>query len=122
MPPRATFALLLSCLLALGAIGVGLEIVISRDCRSMGACEDNAVPFVIGIPLILLGAAMLAGAGAGWLRAPGLAAQVSCTVWACVLLLAGGAIGGAANVLGIALAVIAVAMGALSVWVPREEP
>jgi hypothetical protein len=36
-----------------------------------------------------------------------------------VLLLAGGAIGGAANVLGIALAALAVVMGTLSVWVPR---
>jgi len=74
---------------------------------------------VIGIPLAVLGAALLAGAVVGWLRAPGLGAQVSCTIWACVLLAAGAAIGGAANVLGIALVVLAVAMGALSVWVPR---
>ena len=74
----------------------------------------------MGIPLVLLGVGMLAGAAFGWAKAPGVSAQVSCLVWACVLLLAGGAIGGAANLLGIALATFAVVMGALSVWVPRD--
>lgn len=119
MEPRARFALLLSCVLALGAIAAGLYIAVNRDCGSAGACADGAAAYVIGIPLVLLGAAMLAGAAFGWARAPGTGAQVSCLVWACVLLLAGGAIGGAANILGIALAVLAVVMGALSVWVPR---
>ncbi len=119
MPSRAGFALLLSGLLAVGAIAVGLEIVISRDCRSSGACDDGAAALVIGVPLVLLGVAMLIGAAVGWLRAPGLGAQLSCTVWAGVLLLAGAAIGGAANLLGILLAALAVVMGALSVWVPR---
>lgn len=119
MEPRARFALLLSCVLALGAIAVGLYIAVNQDCGSAGACDDGAAAYVIGIPLVLLGAAMLAGAAFGWARAPGVGAQVSCLVWACVLLLAGGAIGGAANILGIALAVLAVVMGALSVWVPR---
>jgi hypothetical protein len=119
MEPRAQFALLLSCLLALGAIAAGLYIAVKQDCQSAGACADGATAYVIGIPLVLLGAGMLAGAAFGWANAPGISAQVSCLVWACVLLLAGGAIGGAANLLGIALAVIAVVMGALSVWVPR---
>jgi hypothetical protein len=119
MASRARFVLLLSCLLALGAIAAGLSIAINRDCNSAGVCDDDAVAFVIGIPLVLLGVGMLVGAAIGWERAPGLSAQVSSIVWACVLLLAGGAIGGAANVLGIALAVVAVVMGALSVWVPR---
>lgn len=52
-------------------------------------------------------------------RAPGFTAQASCTVWACVVLIAACGIGGAANVIGILLGMLAVAMGALSVWVPR---
>jgi|GEM_PF-2955869 len=119
MESRAQIALLLSCLLAFGAIAAGLHIAVARDCASAGACDDGAAAYVIGIPLVLFGGGMLAGAAFGWLRRPGLVAQISCTVWACVLLLAGGAIGGAANVLGVALAALAVGMGALSVWVPR---
>lgn len=119
MEARAQFTLLLSCLLAVGAIAAGLYIAINRDCRAAGVCGDDAVAFVVGIPLVLLGAGMLVGVAFGWTRAPGLSAQISSLVWACVLLLVGGAIGGAANVLGILLAVIAVIMGALSVWVPR---
>ena len=119
MQYRAQVALLLCGVLAVGAIAVGLYVAIAQDCQSAGACDDGAAAYVIGIPLALLGAAMLAGAGVGWAKAPGRTAQVACTVWACVLLLAGAAIGGAANVLGIALALAAVAMGALSVWVPR---
>ena len=119
MASRARFALLLSGLLSAGAIAAGLYVAVNRDCGSAGACDDGATALVIGVPLVLLGVALLAGAAAGWLRAPGRSAQVSCTIWACVLLGAGAAIGGAANVLGIALVVVALAMGALSVWVPR---
>ena len=119
MASRARFALLLSGLLAVGAIATGLYVAINRDCGSAGACDDGATAFVIGVPLGLLGVALLAGAVGGWLRAPGLSAQISCTIWACVLLGAGAAIGGAANVLGIALVVLALVMGTLSVWVPR---
>ena len=119
MASRAQFALLLSVVLSIGAITAGLYIAINRDCNAAGVCGDDAVAFVVGIPLVLLGAGMLAGVAFGWTRAPGLSAQVSSLVWACVLLLVAGAIGGAANVLGILLAVIAVIMGALSVWVPR---
>lgn len=111
-------ALLLSGLLALGAVTAGLYITVNRDCRSAGACDDGAAAYVIGIPLVVLGAVMLAIAAVGWTRQPGRSAQASCIVWACVLLLLGGAIGGAANILGVLLAIIAVAMGALSVWVP----
>lgn len=119
MELRARIALLLSCLLALGSIASGLYIAINRDCRSGGACDDGAAAYVIGVPLVLLGAGLLAYGAYGMARAPGLTAQVSCLAWACVLLLAGAAIGGAANVLGIVLAATAVVMGALSVWVPR---
>ena len=119
MPSRAGSALALSALLALGAIAAGLYVAVNRDCGSAGACDDGATALVIGIPLVLFGAALLAGAVVSRLRAPGLGAQVSCTIWACVLLGAGAAIGGAANVLGIVLVVIALVMGALSVWVPR---
>ena len=119
MPARAAFALSLSAVLSLAAIAAGLLVAVNRDCGSAGACDDGAVALVIGIPLIALGAAMLGAAVVSWARAPGRGAQISCTVWACVLLGAGAAIGGAANVLGIGLAVVAVAMGALSVWVPR---
>lgn len=119
MESRARLALVLSCLLAVGAIATGLYVAVNQDCASAGACDDGATAYVIGVPLVLLGAGMLAGAAFGWAKAPGVSAQASSLVWACVLLLAGGAIGGAANVLGIALAAFAVVMGALSVWVPR---
>lgn len=118
-PSRAHLALLVSGLLSLGAIAAGLFIAVNRDCRSAGACDDGAAALVIGVPLVVLGGAMIAAAAIGWARRPGLSAQLSCVVWACTLLLAGGAIGGAANVLGILLAILAVLMGALSVWVPR---
>ena len=52
-------------------------------------------------------------------RAPGLTAQVACITWACVVLAAAGGIGGAANVAGILLGMLAITMGTLSVWVPR---
>ncbi len=119
MEPRAQLALLLSCLLALGAIAAGLYIAVNQDCGSAGACDNGAIAYLIGVPLVLLGAGMLAGTAFGWAKAPGPSAQVCSLVWAGVLLLAGVAIGGAANLLGIALAASAVAMGALSVWVPR---
>lgn len=121
MPSRARAALLLSSLLAVGAIAVGLEMALDRGCDLGSGCNERSVALVIGIPLILLGVGMLAAAAAaaGRRREPGLFAQASCTVWAAVLLLAGGAVGGADNAMGIVLAVLAVAMGALSVWVPR---
>ncbi len=119
MPSRARVALLLSGLLSIGAIATGLELAIDRGCNLGSGCNERSVALVIGIPLILLGVGMLVAAAAGRRREPGLFAQASCTVWAAVLLLAAGAVGGADNAMGILLAVLAVAMGALSVWVPR---
>lgn len=119
MPSRARIALLLSSLLSAGAIAVGLELALDRGCDLGSGCNERSVALVVGIPLILLGVGLLIAAAAGRRRDPGLFAQASCTVWAAVLLLAAGAVGGAANVMGIVLAVLAVAMGALSVWVPR---
>jgi len=119
MPSRARVALLMSSLLAIGAIAVGLEMAIDRGCDLGSGCNERSVALVVGIPLILLGVGLLIAAVAGRRRDPGLFAQASCTVWAAVLLLAGGAVGGADNLMGILLAVLAVAMGALSVWVPR---
>lgn len=118
MASRAHVALLLSGLLALAAIAVGLDLVIARGC-DLGGCAERAVGLVIGIPVVLLGAGQLTAAAIGWQRGPGAVAQGSCAVWAAVLLLAGAAIGGAASIVGILLAVTAVAAGALSVWVPR---
>ena len=119
MSSRAQFALLLSGLIALASIATGLRLVIFLSCETGDGCAGADVAWVIGIPLIVLGIAMLVGAGYGWSRAPGFTAQASCTVWACVLLMAAGGIGGAANVMGIVLGALAIVMGALSVWVPR---
>jgi hypothetical protein len=119
MPSRARVALLLSSLLSIGAIATGLELAVDRGCDLGSGCNEASVALVVGIPLILLGVGLLVAAAAGGRRDPGLFAQASCTVWAAVLLLAAGAVGGADNVTGILLAVAAVAMGALSVWVPR---
>jgi hypothetical protein len=117
MLSRAQAVLLLSGLVSCGAIAVAVALFAARDCASASACDDDAIAWVVGVPIGLLGVVMLIGAGLGWSRKPGLVAQASGIVWACVLLGAGAAIGGAANVLGILLAVLAVVMGALSVWV-----
>ena len=109
--------LLLSSLLSCGAIAVAVVLFAERECASASACDDDAIAWVVGLPIGVLGAVMLIGASIGWSRKPSIVAQASCIVWACVLLGAGAAIGGAANVLGILLAVLAVVMGALSVWV-----
>ena len=93
--------------------------MLERACEVGDGCVGSDVAWVLGIPLILLGIAAFAGAGIGWERAPGFTAQASCTVWACVVLITACGIGGAANVAGILLGMLAVAMGALSVWVPR---
>ena len=119
MSSRAQFALMLSGLIALASIATGLDLVINLSCEIGDGCAGADVAWVIGIPLIALGIAMLAGVGYGWPRAPGFTAQAACTVWACVLLMAAGGIGGAANVFGILLGALAIVMGALSVWVPR---
>jgi len=119
MLSRAQVALLVSGLLSIGAVATGLAVIAARGCDSGGECNESAVAWVVGVPVIALGAVLLAGAAVAWRKAAGLFAQVSCTIWAAVLLLAAGAIGGAANVMGVLLAVVAVAMGALSVWVPR---
>lgn len=119
MPSRARVALLLSGLLSIGAIATGLELAIDRGCNLGSGCNERSVGLVAGIPLVALGVGLLAAAAAGWRRETGLVAQASCTVWAAVLLLAAGAVGGADNVTGILLAIVAVAMGALSVCVPR---
>jgi hypothetical protein len=109
--------LLLSGLLSCGAIAVAVVLFSERDCASASACDDDAIAWVVGVPFGLLGIMMLIGASVGWSRKPSVVAQASCIVWACVLLAAGAAIGGAASVLGILLAALAVVMGALSVWV-----
>jgi hypothetical protein len=119
MASRAHVALLLSALLAFATIAVGLDLVIARACEVGDGCAGADVAWVIGIPLIVLGAALLLGAALGWGRAPGFAARASCTVWAGVVLIAACGIGGADNVTGILLGMLAIAMGALSVWVPR---
>jgi hypothetical protein len=119
MSARAHFALILSGLLASAAIAVGLDLVITRACEVGDGCIGSDVAWVIGLPLVLLGIGLLAYAVYGWANAPGFTAQVSCTIWACVLLAIAAGIGGAANVAGILLAMLAIAMGALSVWVPR---
>lgn len=119
MPARTRFALLVCGLLAFGSIAVGLHLVIVRACEVGADCAGADVAWVIGVPLIGLGIAVLAGVGYGWPRAPGFTAQAACTVWACAVLIAAGGIGGAENVSGILLGMLAIGMGALSVWVPR---
>lgn len=119
MPARTQFALLLCGVLAFGSIATGLHLVIVRGCESGDNCAGADVAWVIGLPLIGLGIAVLAGLAYGWPRAPGFTAQAACTVWACAVLIAAGGIGGAANLTGILLGMLAIGMGALSVWVPR---
>jgi len=119
MSSRAHFALILSGLISFAAIAVGLDLVIARACEVGDGCAGSDVAWVIGLPLILLGLGLLAYAAYGWANAPGLTAQVSCTVWACVVLAFACGIGGAANVAGILLGMLAITMGAISVWVPR---
>lgn len=119
MPARTQFALILCGLIALGSIAVGLDLVLVRGCEMGDGCAGADVAWVIGLPLIVLGLAMLAGLAFGWSRAPGFTGQAACTVWACALLAAAGGVGGAANAFGIALGALAIAMGAMSVWVPR---
>lgn len=119
MASRAHAALLLSGLLSLAAIAIGLDLMIERACEVGDGCIGSDVAWVLGIPLIALGVGLLIFAVSGWTRAPGLTAQVCCTIWACVVLAAACGIGGAANVAGILLGMLAIAMGALSVWVPR---
>jgi len=119
MLSRAQFALFVSGLLSIGAIATGVVVIANSGCETGGDCNDSAVAWVVGVPVIVLGVALLAGAVVAWRKVGGLVAQASCTIWAAVLLLAAGAIGGADNVMGVLLAVLAVVMGALSVWVPR---
>jgi hypothetical protein len=119
MPSRARVALLLSGLLSIGAIATGLELAVDRGCNLGSGCNESSVALVVGIPVVALGVGLLIAAAIGWQREPGFVAQASCTVWAAVLLLVAGAVGGADNVTGILLAVVAVGMGALSVWVAR---
>lgn len=119
MSSRARFALILSGLLSFAAIAVGLDLVIARACEVGDGCIGSDVAWVIGLPLVLLGIGLLAFAVYGWANAAGITAQVSCTIWACVVLAFACGIGGAANVTGILLGMLAIAMGALSVWVPR---
>jgi len=119
MPSLTRFALLLTGLLAFASIATGLNLVIALSCETGDGCAGADVAWVIGVPLIALGIALLIGAALGWSRTPGMTAQVSCTVWAGVVLIAACGIGGASNVTGILLGMLAIAMGALSVWVPR---
>ncbi len=119
MSSRARFALLLSGLISLAAVAVGLDLVVARACEVGDGCIGSDVAWVIGLPLVALAIGLLAFAVYGWADAPGFTAQVCCTVWACVLLGFACGIGGAANVAGILLGMIAITMGALSVWVPR---
>jgi hypothetical protein len=119
MTDRAPIALLLSSLLAVGALGAGIDLFANRDCPPSGNCSDDTTAWVLGLPLAVLGVAMLIGAAVAWKTNPRVGAQIAALVWAAVLLALGAALGGAANALGIVLAVLAVVMGAISVWVDR---
>ena len=119
MSSRVHFALILSGLLSFAAIAIGLDLLIERACEVGDGCIGSDVAWVLGLPLIGLGIGLLAYAVYGWGRAPGFTAQVSSIVWACVVLACACGIGGAANVAGILLGMLAIVMGALSVWVPR---
>jgi hypothetical protein len=119
MASRAHAALLLSAILSLVSIAAGIDLMAERACEVGDGCVGSDVAWVLGIPAIALGLALIAYAAFGWGRAPGLTAQVSCIVWACVVLGVACGIGGAANVAGILLGMLAITMGALSVWVPR---
>jgi hypothetical protein len=116
MSSRVNLALLVSSLLSLAAIVAGVTFLSSPDCNGGGICSQS-VAIVVGVPLILLGLAALAGAAFTYWADSRHGAPIACLVWACVLLGFAGAIGGAANPIGILLAMLAIVMGALSVWV-----
>jgi hypothetical protein len=116
MPTRPQLALLLSCVLSCAAIAVAAKLFAERACANPSTCDDGAIAWVVGLPIGLLGLALLAVAALSWTRNTGRVASALSIVWACVLLGAGCAIGGAANVFGILLAMLAVVMGAVSVW------
>jgi hypothetical protein len=105
--------------LSFAAIATGLALMIDHACEVGDGCVGSDVAWVLGIPAVGLGIGLLAFAVYGWRSTPGLTAQVSCTIWACVVLAVACGIGGAANVAGILLGMLAITMGALSVWVPR---
>jgi len=115
MSTRVNLALLASSLLSLAAIVAGIYFLSSPDCNGGGICSES-VAIVVGVPLILLGLGALAGAAFTYWSDSRHGAPIACIVWACVLLAFAGAIGGAANRIGILLAMIAIVMGALSVW------
>ena len=57
MASPARFALLLSGLLAVGAVALGLYVAVNRDCGSAGACDDGAAAVSythLTLPTILL--------------------------------------------------------------------
>jgi hypothetical protein len=105
---RGQLGLLTSGVLSIAAIGVGIDL--------LGNAASNDVAWIVGAPTVLLGLLLFAGAILGWER-DSRYAQGSLTVWAGVLLLAACGIGGADNLIGIALAAVAIVMGSLSVWV-----
>lgn len=116
MSSRVNVALLASSLLSLGAIAAGIYFLSSPDCDGGGICSES-VAIVVGVPLILLGLGALAAAAFTYWADARYGAPVACLVWACVLLAFAGGVGGAANPIGIVLAMAAIVMGALSVWV-----
>lgn len=116
MSSRHTVALLASSLLSLAGIAAGISFLTAPDCDGGGICSQS-VALVVGVPLIALGIGLLAGAAYSYWSDWRYGAPSFCLIWACVLLGAAGAIGGAASRVGILLALIAVAMGAMSVWV-----
>ena len=88
---------------SLAAIAAGIYFLSSPDCNGGGICSQS-VAIVVGVPLILLGLGALAGAAFTYWADSRYGAPIACIVWACVLLAFAGAIGGAANPIGILLA------------------
>jgi hypothetical protein len=115
MSSRVNVALLVSSLLSLVAIAAGIYFLTSPDCNGGGICSES-VAIVVGVPLILLGIGLLGAAAFTYWADSRYGAPIACLIWACVLLAFAGAIGGAANRIGILLAMVAIVMGALSVW------
>jgi hypothetical protein len=108
--------LLVCSAVSVAGILAGVYVLTTPDCDGGGICSSS-VAAVVGVPLVLLGLGLLAGAAYSYWADWRHGAPSFCIVWACVLLGAAGAVGGAASRVGILLAVLAVGMGAMSVWV-----
>jgi hypothetical protein len=119
---RARVVLLLSGVLAAATTTLGADVFVDRDCSSGGDCNDNIIAWLVGVPLIVAGVALLLVAAVGWRRASGGAARASAWIWTALLALVAFAIGADNTLQAAILAVLAVGSGLLAAWTRRAPP